>query len=353
MDLSASKLFNSGPFRFGFVATLGVLLAVLLGLAIGSLGSVLTLVFLALFVSLGLNPLVLKLESWKFPRPLAILTVIGALLVAMVLLLWKFIPAVTAQAIELIKNLPEGVAEITTQDWFVNLNEILGGALLPLVNGLKEAMSDPALWLAIGGGVLQVGLGAVNVVFGGIFVLALIVYFVASLEDMKKGLYSLAPASRREGFAEIAEEIFASVGLYLNGMFVLAFLNSLFSFILLTIVGVPYAGILAAFALPITFIPVVGSVISATVMTVVSLFTSPEAGLIVGIVMVVYLQIEANIMTPRIVGKAIQIPAALVLIGALVGATLLGLLGALVALPITAAILLIVKKVAVPAQNLR
>ena len=214
-------------------------------------------------------------------------------------------------------------------------------------------MSDPALWLAIGGGVLQVGLGAVNVVFGGIFVLALIVYFVASLEDMKKGLYSLAPASRREGFAEIAEEIFASVGLYLNGMFVLAFLNSLFSFILLTIVGVPYAGILAAFALPITFIPVVGSVISATVMTVVSLFTSPEAGLIVGIVMGVYLQIEANIMTPRIVGKAIQIPAALVLIGALVGATLLGLLGALVALPITAAILLIVKKVAVPAQNLR
>jgi predicted PurR-regulated permease PerM len=353
MDLSTSKLFNSGPFRFGFVATLGVLLAILLGLAVGSLSYVFTLVFLALFVSLGLNPLVLKLESWKFPRPLAILTVVGALLLVIALLLWKFIPAVVSQAVELVKNFPDQLAELTTQEWFLNVNDFFGGALLPLVNGLQEGLSDPAFLLALGGGVLHVGLGAVNIVFGGIFVLALIVYFVASLEDMKKGLYSLAPASKREGFAEIAEEIFASVGLYLNGMFVLAFLNALFTFVLLTIVGVPYAGVLAAFALPITFIPVVGSVISASVMTVVSLFTSPEAGLIVGIVMAVYLQIEANIMTPRIVGKAIQIPAALVLIGALVGATLLGLLGALVALPITAAILLIVKKVAVPAQNLR
>jgi predicted PurR-regulated permease PerM len=353
MDLSTSKLFNSGPFRFGFVATLGVLLAVLLGLAVGSLSYVFTLVFLALFVSLGLNPLVLKLESWKLPRPLAILTVVGALLLVIALLLWKFIPAVVSQAVELVKNFPDQLAELTTQEWFLNVNDFFGGALLPLVNGLQEGLSDPAFLLALGGGVLHVGLGAVNIVFGGIFVLALIVYFVASLEDMKKGLYSLAPASRRESFAEIAEEIFASVGLYLNGMFVLAFLNALVTFVLLTIVGVPYAGVLAAFALPITFIPVVGSVISASVMTVVSLFTSPEAGLIVGIVMAVYLQIEANIMTPRIVGKAIQIPAALVLIGALVGATLLGLLGALVALPITAAILLIVKKVAVPAQNLR
>jgi predicted PurR-regulated permease PerM len=353
VDLSSSKLFNSGPFRFGFVATLGVLLAVLLGLAVGSLGYVITLVFLALFVSLGLNPLVLKLESWKFSRPLAILTVVGALILVIALLLWQVIPAVTKEAIELLKNLPTGIAEIATQDWFVALNESVGGALLPLVQGLEDSLSEPALWIALGGGVLHVGLGLVNVVFGSIFVVALIVYFVASLESMKKGLYALAPASRRDGFAEIAEEIFASVGLYLNGMFVLAFLNSLFSFVLLTIVGVPYAGILAAIALPITFIPIVGSVISATVMTIVSLFTSPEAGLIVGLVMVVYLQVEANIMTPRIVGKAIQIPAALVLIGALVGATLLGLLGALVALPITAAILLIVKKVAVPAQNLR
>jgi len=103
----------------------------------------------------------------------------------------------------------------------------------------------------------------------------------------------------------------------------------------------------------ITFIPVVGSLISASIMTVVSLFTSPTTGLIVGIVMFVYLQLEAYVLTPRIVGKAIRIPGSLVLIGAMVGATLLGLLGALVACPVSASILLITKKVIVPTQNER
>jgi predicted PurR-regulated permease PerM len=94
-------------------------------------------------------------------------------------------------------------------------------------------------------------------------------------------------------------------------------------------------------------------VISTTIITVVSLFTSPSAALIVLIVMLVYMQVEAYVFTPRIVGKAISIPGSLVLIGALIGGTLLGLLGALIACPTTASILLIIKKVTVPAQNSR
>jgi predicted PurR-regulated permease PerM len=136
-------------------------------------------------------------------------------------------------------------------------------------------------------------------------------------------------------------------------MVTLAAMNAAFTFLLLSIVGVRYAGVLAALAFPITLIPLVGSVISTTIITVVSLFTSPSAALIVLIVMLVYMQVEAYVFTPRIVGKAISIPGSLVLIGALIGGTLLGLLGALIACPTTASILLIIKKVTVPAQNSR
>lgn len=347
------RLLQSGPFRFGFITTLGVLLALVLGLAVGSLGYALTLIFFALFVSLGLYPVVLKLESWKFSRAGAVLTVMAAFLVIVGLLIWMVVPVVVQQAGQLIGYLPAGLDQIEEQDWFIGLNSSLGGILLPFVGFLQEGAADPATWIAIGGGALKIGVGVVNGVFGAFFVVALTLYFVAGLEMMKKGLYSLVPASRRDGFESIAEEIFQSVGKYLSGMFLLAVLNSIFSFILLSIVGNPFAGILAVFALVITFIPVVGSLISTGLMTVVTLFTSPTAGLIVLLVMLVYLQIEAYVLTPRIVGKAISIPGSLVLIGAMVGATLLGLVGALVACTVSASLLLIIKKVVVPAQNAR
>ena len=345
------RLLSSGPFRFGFITTLGVLLALVLGLAIGSLTYPLTLIFFALFVSLGLYPVVLKLESMRFSRTGAVLTVMGVFLVIVALALWRIIPNIVEQAGQLIKYIPAGLDEIEHQEWFLGLNETFGGNLLPFVETIQQAAADPAVWIAVGGGALQVSANILNGTFGAIFVIALTLYFVAGLETMKKGLYSLGPASRREGFAEISEEIFQSVGKYLSGMFLLALINAAFSFVLLTILGVPWAGILAAFAIVITFIPVVGSLISASIMTIVSLFTSPETGLIVGIVMFIYLQLEAYVLTPRIVGKAIRIPGSLVLIGAMVGATLLGLLGALVACPVSASILLIMKKVVVPAQN--
>jgi predicted PurR-regulated permease PerM len=349
----SAKLLDNGPFRFGFIATIGVLLALALGIAVTNLSYSLTLIFFALFVSLGLYPLVTKLEKRKLSRGAAVGIVAGAFVIVVALLIWMIVPVIIEQAGQLARYFPTGVDQIEHQPWFLSVNEFFGGALLPFVEYVQTAAADPAVWLAVGGGALRIGANILNATFGTIFVVALTLYFVIGLESMKKGLYSLVPASRRAEFAEISEEIFESVGKYLSGMFILAVMNAAFSFLLLTAMGVRYAGILAAFALPITFIPVVGSLISAGVMTFVSLFTSPQAALVVLLVMLAYLQVEAYVLTPRIVGKAITIPGSLVLIGAMVGATLLGLLGALVACPVSAAILLIMKKVIVPAQDAR
>ncbi|MFB2581660.1 AI-2E family transporter [Herbiconiux sp. P15] len=346
-----NRLTQSGPFRFGFVATLGVLLALLLGAAITSLSTALTLIFVAFFVCLGLYPTVRRLEARKFSRTGAVLTVIAGFLVVVALLLWLVIPIVVDQLGQLFSYLPSGYNRIQDQQWFVDVNDAFGGALTPALAWLETTVSDPTTWLTVGGGALKVGAGFLNGVFGVIFVIALTIYFVAGLETIKTSLYSLVPASRRPGVMELGETIMESVGKYLGGMVVLAAINAVFTLILLTIAGVPFAPVLAALAFPITLIPLVGSVINLVIVTMVALFSGPETALVVGITMLVYVQFEAYFLTPRIVGKAISIPGSLVLIGAMIGGTLLGLLGALIACPVTASVLLILKKVVVPRQN--
>ena len=346
------SLLARGPFQFGFITTLGVLLALLLGAAVASLSTAVTLIFLSLFISLGMYPSVLWLERRGLSRAGAALTVIGVFLAVATLLIALVVPIVTTQLRDLIDYLPTGLARIEQQTWFTDVDAAFDGALTTAVAWLRGAVVDPSVWLAVGGGALRVGAGFLNATFGTVFVLVLTMYFVAGLESMKTAAYALVPASKRASFIEISETITESVGKYLGGMVILAACNAVFTFILLTASGVRYAAVLAAIAFPITLIPLVGSVINLGIVTTVALFTSPTTGLVVFLVMLVYVQIESYVLTPRIVGKAISIPGSLVLIGAVVGGTLLGLLGALIACPVSASILLIVKKVIVPKQEL-
>jgi predicted PurR-regulated permease PerM len=114
---------------------------------------------------------------------------------------------------------------------------------------------------------------------------------------------------------------------------------------------VPYAGILAVVIFFVTLIPLVGSIIATVVVATVGLFDSPTTALIVIVYYLVYMQIESYVLTPRVMNKAVAVPGALVVIGAMVGGSLIGLLGALVSIPVTASILLIIKQVVVPRQN--
>ncbi len=346
-------LLRSGPFVIGFVGTLGVLFALLLGAAVSQLAYTITLIFLATFISLGLYPVVTRLEQRGLPKAAAIGLVLAAFLAVVAVLLVLIVPIVVAQATELARTLPENINDIENQGWFVDLDLQFNGYPFIVLEWVRLSSADPNLWITLGGGALRIGADIINGSFGVLLVVVITLYFVASLDSMKQALYDLVPGSKREGFAEIAEEIFDSIGKYLSGQVVIAALNALFSFILLSILGVRYAGILAFIALFITLIPVIGPLISTTLMVFVSLFTSPGTALIVAIVMIVYMQFEAYFISPRIIGKAIKIPASLVLIGAVIGGTLLGLLGALVASPVVASILLILKKVVVPRQRER
>ncbi len=341
------------PFVWGFTATVGALIALSLAGAISSLSTVLVSIGVALFVALALDPLVRWLEGHGMGRGLSIAVVFAAFALILGGVLALVVPTAVVQITQFARAVPGYITDIQKADWFKSLVALTGSSDV-YANVLTQAqawLSDPANLLAIGGGALAVGTGLVNALSGTLIVLVLTLYFLASLRTMKSALERLAPAHARPQLAEITDQITESVGGYVAGMAILAFCNAVFAFILMTILGVPFAALLAFLALLITMIPLVGPVLFWLLAIVVILFTSPLSALIFAAVYFAYMQVEAYVMTPKVMNKAVDIPGSLVLIGAMVGGTLLGLLGALVAVPVTASLMMIVNTVFIPRQD--
>jgi predicted PurR-regulated permease PerM len=143
------------------------------------------------------------------------------------------------------------------------------------------------------------------------------------------------------------------VGSALIGSVTLSSLNAAAVFVLHVLIHLPYPALMAVIAFVVTLIPLFGSIIFLVFATFVALFSSPTQALIFLIAYLIYIQLESYVISPRVMNRAIEIPAALVLIGALAGGALAGVLGVLVALPVMASLLLIIREVVVPRQNLK
>jgi len=351
--LARFAILRTGPLRLGFFLAIGVLLALLLAGAVMQLASVLTLLFLALFISMGLHPVVTGLQRRGLAKPVAILIVIAAFVAFVALLLLLIVPTVVDEGGQLLRSLPKQVMGLEQQEWFIALNAQFNDYPSALLAWLRSVAADPNTWVAIGGGALGVLASVINGTFSFLFVVIVTLYFIASMGTMKQALYELVPGSKVARFSAMTEEIVDSIGKYLGGQVIIAAIMGVFSFLLMTVLGLPYAAIIGFSALLLSLVPVVGTVTMSVIMTFVALLSSPTSAIIVGVVMLVYMQIESYVLAPRIIGKAIQIPSSLVLIGAVAGAALGGLLGALVAAPVAASILLIIKQVVVPAQRLK
>ncbi len=341
------------PFVWGFIATIGGLVAIALGGALASLSTILIWIGVALFIALALDPIVHWLESHRISRALSIVIVFVGFAAALGGLLWWVIPTAVTQITQFAASVPGYITNLQQSDWFTSLVATTGQSDLAqnVLNQARTWLSNPANLLAIGGGALAVGTGVINGISGTLIVIVLTLYFLAALRTMKDAAVRLAPAYARRRLREFVDGITEAVGGYVSGMGILAICNAILSFILLSALGQPFAALLAVLALAVTMIPMVGSVTFWVVATVVTVFTSWWAALIFAVIYFVYMQVEAYVMTPRVMTKAVDIPGSLVLIGALVGGTLLGLLGALIAVPVTASLLMIVQKVFLPRQD--
>lgn len=341
----------NNPFALGFAVTLGGLTALVLGLAVSNLSTIIIYVVFALFAALGLDPLVRMLERRRVSRTWGIVIVYASFALILVGVLWLIIPTVVSQIAQFVTHVPALITAFQSSDLYRWLNDTFGQIAPQIVAQLRKFLSDPGNIASIGGGVVKVGVTIGTTISGIIIILVLSLYFLASLPVMKKTFALLAPARNRATVTSMTEQITASIGGYLGGMVVLALCNAAVTFLLYLFLGLPFPLLLAVTAFCLTLIPLVGSVLFWITGSIIALFTSPVAALVFAVVYLVYMQLEAYVLTPRVMNRTISVPGALVVIGALVGGTLLGLLGALVAIPVTASILLIVKQIVIPRQD--
>lgn len=344
-----------GPFQLGFTVTLGVLVALLFGAMVNQLSTIIMYVAAALFVALGLDPVVRRLERKGLNRPLGIGVVFGGFVLVIAALLAIIIPMIANQISLLVRSAPALFRDVTNQPWFLDLQERFGQFIdfEGLLNMGQDFVGKPENWAQVAGGVWQAGIGIANGLTAALIVLILTLYFLASLRIIKRAFYSLVPRSGRAKVMDITEQVTKSVGGYVNGMVVLAFINAVLGFIMMTIVGVPFAGLVAVGVFMLALIPLIGSVAATVLVSIVALFDSPTTAIIAAGYYLIYMQIESYLLTPRVMNRVVSVPGSLVVIGALAGGTLLGLLGALISIPVTAMLLMIIKQVWVPRQELR
>lgn len=350
-----AKVAFSKPFQFGFVTTLGVLAAIGFGALLGNASTVIVYVVGALFVALGLDPIVRRLERRGLKRGWAIAAVFLALIACLVALFSIVIPVLVEQITLLVQSAPGLLNSLAQEQWYKDISDRTESFVNfdALLENAREFASDQRNWFSVAGGVLQVVNSVASTIMALVIVLILSLYFLASLRAIKRGFYTLAPLSKRARVIDITEQVADSVGGYITGQATIAVINAVLGFIAMSIIGVPFAAVLAVCVFFLALIPLIGALCATVLVTAVALFASPMTALAIGIYYLVYMQLEAYVLTPRIMNKAVSVPGAFVVIGALTGGALFGLLGALIAIPVTASVLMIVKQVWIPHQDSR
>nr|WP_237762730.1 AI-2E family transporter [Arthrobacter sp. ERGS1:01] len=338
------------PIYFGFMGTVGVGIALFLNYMITNTSQLLLWIVTALFISLGLDPVVRWLENRKVPRPLGIVVVLLGLLGIVAIFFATLIPTIIDQTTQLVVKAPGWINDFLTSDFFQHLDvqyHVLDTINAQVAKFFQNAQAVGGIF----GGVVGVGTTIANGLFGTLIVLVLSLYFLASLPGIKKWGYRLAPRSRRARVEELSEEITRGVGNYVIGQVCVAVLNATYAFIIMSILHVPFSVLLAFVVALLAFIPLVGGMLAAVVVIAVSLTGGWQTALIYAICYIAYLQFEAYFVSPRIMEKAVAVPGSVAVISVIAGGSLLGVLGALIAIPTAAAVMLLVKEVFISRQD--
>lgn len=294
--------------------------------------------FIATFLAVALAGPVNFLER-RMKRGLAITLVYLGMLAIPVALGALMVPPLVNGASDLAEEAPQYADDVTK---FVQENPRLRDldADYDLTGTLREqAAKLPSKLGGAAGTLRDVGLGLVNSIFALVTILILTAFMLGGGRRwIDHGLRYL-PEDRAERIERVMRRSAAAVGNYVAGALAQATLAGILSFIVLSILGVPFAAPLSLIIFFLDLIPLVGATIGAVAVGVVTLFTSfPTATIIWAVWSIVYQQVENNVIQPQIQRRAVSINPFLVIVAVLFGSSLLGILGALVAVPVAASI---------------
>jgi predicted PurR-regulated permease PerM len=335
------------PFQIGFFLAVGALLAWWLGGLLLSVGSILILILVAAFLAAGLNPIVEWLGRRGLARSWSVLVVIVGVLVAVALFLVALVPVISDQVGSIVDSAPGWAKELQNNRTIQRLDNRYS-----VFDKAQQLLSGSKVSSALFGGVVGVGLKVLSFLANTFIVIVLTLYFLATLPKVKRSGYRLAPASRRHRVRELGDTILDNVGAYVSGAFVVAMAAGISSLVFLFAVGLSqYAVALAAVVAILDVIPMIGATLGAVIVILIGFATDPHIGLYCLIFYIGYQQFENYVIYPRVMSRSVNLPGSIIVIAALVGAALLGVIGALLAIPTAAAITLLVKEVFLPRQE--
>lgn len=344
----------TNPIYFGFMVTVGVgfaLLCYYLMINVGALAGWLTG---AVFIGLGLDPMVRKLEKLGIPRGFGVGTVFLAFTAFLSAIIFWVIPVIARQAITFINGFPQQFENFLNSDFFEGLDSrynIRTAVDAEVDKFFADITADSSVMSSFFNSLINAGSTLAEFLTGTIIVLFLSGYVLASLPTIKAWGVRLAPASKRERVADLTEKITSSVGQYVSGQAVVAVCNASFALVVMLLVGVPFPHLLMLFVLILAFIPLVGGVSAAALVSLVALLESWQTAVFFLIPYLVYLQIEAYFISPRIMSKAVAVPGGVAVIAVAAGAALWGVLGAIIAIPVAASLLILLREVLIPRQD--
>jgi len=306
---------------------------------LGQLTTVFSIVTIALVLAGTFNPVVAWLEKRGLGRGRALVLVFGVATLALAGIVLLMVPPLLAQLLSMIESAPKGRAQLIKSFEGYSWAKPLIGAIkdLPLEN------------LAAKAGTRMIGYSTQLFVYigYGISTLFLAIYLLADPVRAKGMVYAVVPRHHHVKLAKILLELEVIVGGYMRGQMITSLSIAGFVFVLLTALGAENALPIALFAGLTDIIPFVGGYIASTPVIIAVVPQGSPTTILVIILMVIYQEFESRILVPRVYGRVLRLPPAIVLVALLVGGTLGGILGALLALPIAAGLRMLMRELRV------
>lgn len=322
------------PVTYWMKVTAGVLLVIGLAGLVLAAGNVLILALVSLVLALGFQPAISWLGGRGLSRGWAVTLGLLAGLLFIGLFMWLVLPDVITQVAQLIDQAPEYFDRAQRESVLIaDLNQ-----RFQLEQQLQE----------VGGELPGTVLGFVGsltaFIFNSLTVLILTIYFTVNLPRMRAGVARLLGRRDRKDFREIYEQSVQRVGGYVLGNLVVSVFAGVASFLALVVIGVPFAAALAFVVAVVDLIPAVGATIGAALAATVAAFVGLPQFIATVAFFVVYQQIENYVIQPRVMGRTVEMSAAAVILAVLIGGSLLGIVGALLAIPVAAIITVVMRE---------
>jgi predicted PurR-regulated permease PerM len=333
-------------FHWGFFGGFGVLIAYVTYLVLDTIRDTLILIAIAMLLAIGLDPLVNLITKRGMRRGSGVAIVFIGLLVVIGAAIYAIIPPIVNEVGSFAATVPQLITDLQNNSSIRDLDTKFG-----ILNAIRNSNIVQTLGSGAASGLLTATATVASVALDLLIILVLTLYLLSGFPKIKAAGYRLVPASRRVRVSDLGDRVLKQMGGYLSGATIIAIQAGLVAGTFAAIIGLPYPWAIGLAAAVLDFIPVVGPITVGVGMTLIGFTQGVAIGIIAGVFYLLQHMFEAYWLYPRVMRRTVDISTGAVVVAILIGAALLGVTGAILAVPVAAAIMLIVREVIMPMQE--